>query len=123
VSPIAPHDLVVLEALAEVEIETLTGPGASVHRTVIWVVVEDGDVYVRSVRGELGRWYRELIDRPDGTLLVGDRRYPFRAVPASDPASVDACSRGLPRKYERDPSLDSMLRPDVLPATLRLVPR
>jgi hypothetical protein len=123
VSPFAPRDLVALAAEAEVEIETRAGPEAPVRRTIIWVVVEAGDVYVRSVRGGRGRWYRELTDFPEGALLVGDRRVAIRAAPASDVASIDACSRGLRRKYRGDPSLDSMLRPDVLPTTIRLVPR
>jgi hypothetical protein len=119
----AASDLVVLDAEAEVMIETRADPDAPVHRTIIWVVVDDGDVYVRSVRGVRGRWYRELTKFPDGALLIDDRRLSFRAVPASDAASIEACSTSLLRKYGRGASLDSMLGPDVLPTTLRLVPR
>ena len=43
-------------------------------------------------------------------------------MPATDPASIDACSAGLKAKYRGDHSLGSMLEADTLPTTLRVVP-
>jgi hypothetical protein len=123
VRPFEPHDLVVLDDEPEVAIETRDAPDGPVRRTIIWVVVDDDDIFVRSVRGHLGRWYRALTAFPEGTVIVAGQSIPVRAEPASDPASIEACSRGLRRKYGHDPSLDSMLRPHVLPTTMRLVPR
>jgi hypothetical protein len=123
VRPFESHDLAVLDAEPEVAIETRDGPDGPVRRTVIWVVVDDDDVYVRSVRGDLGRWYQALTAFPEGTVIVAGRSIPVRAEPASDPASIEACTRGLRRKYGHDPSLASMLRSHVLPTTMRLVPR
>ena len=121
--PFESLDLEALDAEPEVTIETRDAPVAPARRTVIWVVVEAGHVYVRSVRGDRGRWYQALSRFPEGTLVVSGRRIPVRAEPGSDQAAIEACTRGLRRKYARDPSLDSMLRPDVLPSTMRLVPR
>ncbi|HEY6058238.1 MAG TPA: DUF2255 family protein, partial [Candidatus Limnocylindrales bacterium] len=56
--PFDPADLRALERTEEVRIET-RGADGTVHRTIIWVVVHGGDVFVRSVRGPSGRWYRE----------------------------------------------------------------
>lgn len=92
-------------------------------RTIIWVVVEDGDVYVRSVRGDDGLWYQRALADPDVVLEVGGYRIPFRAEPAPDSRSVGAASKGLQRKYPKGGSLDSMLRDDVLHTTMRLVSR
>jgi hypothetical protein len=114
-------DLAALDATEEVEIETRAADG-TVHRTIVWVVVEDGTAYLRSVNGATARWYREAIARPDVALRVGGRRIAVRAVPAVDEASVEACSAGLARKYRADYSLGSMLRADVLDTTLRLDP-
>jgi hypothetical protein len=46
-----------IESVDEVDIETTRGPGAPVHRTTVWPVIGDGEVYVRSLKGEAGRWY------------------------------------------------------------------
>jgi hypothetical protein len=104
----------------EVVIETRRGDRAI--GTVIWVVVEDDDVYVRSVRGESGRWYRRALVDPGVALRVGDARLDFTAVPANDPDSIESVSEALRRKY-RGRSLENMLRAETLGTTLRLEPR
>ena len=122
----------VLELLAaeeEVRVETTRADGLAL-RTTIWVMVEGDDVFLRSVRGERGRWYRHLRARPTGALVVAGRRTPFlagRRIPftaelADDPTSVERCSRALVAKYTGVPGLEPMLEAEVLPATLRLVP-
>jgi hypothetical protein len=109
---------------AEVEVETSRGAGAPVHRTVIWIVVDGDQAYIRSVRGDRGRWYREIVANPHGAIHVGGRRVPVVAQPANDPASVARVSELLSRKYRaRWPGpTDAMLRDEVLPTTLRLSP-
>ena len=51
-------DLARIDAAQEVEIET-QAPGGSAHRTIIWAVVDDAEVLIRSYRGATARWYRE----------------------------------------------------------------
>lgn len=111
-------DLARIAAAREIEIETHSSAG-EIHRTIIWVVVHDGSVLVRSVRGPRGRWYREALADPAVAVHVDGRRLPATAVLTSDPATVVACTEELRLKY-RGRSLDSMLRPDVLETTLRL---
>jgi hypothetical protein len=108
----------------EVRIETRRGDGAPVHRTTIWVVTVDGAVFVRSVRGERGRWYREVRTNPTAALHVGDDRIPVHAVPVSDEATIEAVNRAYQEKYGRSSpgSTRAMLRPETLPTTLRLEP-
>ena len=116
-----PDDVVArIDREEEVEIETWSMAGEP-RRTIIWVVVDDGRVYVRSVRGERGRWYREIRTEPHAALLVAGERVEVQAVPV-DEESIAACSAALERKYAADPALRSMLRPDVLSTTLRLDP-
>ena len=104
----------------EVIIETTSASGA-VHRTIIWVVVDGEDVFLRSVKGDRGRWYREAIARPEVVLEAGTTRLPARVVAAADPDSVERCSAALTGKYRADPALRTMLRPDTLPTTLRVL--
>lgn len=105
----------------EVLIETRSGEEAT--RTVIWVGVSGDMVSVRSVRGESGRWYQRAIANDDVTLIIGEFRLELRAIPANDPASIEAASEGFGRKYPNSGSLDAMLRPEVLGTTLRLESR
>jgi hypothetical protein len=112
-----------LETVEEVEIETTRGGDAPVHRTIIWVAVEDGEVYVRSLRGENGRWYRELMANPEARLHVDGDAVPVRAVRADDPESIGRATAGLRSKYSDSPYLDSMIRDEIVPATVRLEPR
>ncbi len=110
-------------AAEEVEIETVSTSGAT-RRAVIWIVANDRDAYVRSVRGERGRWYRDLRARPSGAILVDGERIAVRVAPAGDGASVELVSELLRAKYGRRSraSTASMLLPETLPTTLRLEP-
>jgi hypothetical protein len=112
-------DLDLLSKLEEIDVETRSAAG-DVHRTIVWPVVRDGVVYLRSYKGPEGRWYREALADPEIALVIDGRRVPARAVPAADPASVEACSAALQDKYPRDQSLAAMLVPAVLPTTLRI---
>ena len=114
-------DLAAIAAAKEVDIETRSHAGES-HRTIIWIVEQEGTVYIRSYRGPTGRWYREALAEPEVAIHVDGRRIPALAVPATDAASVEACSEGLRAKYRRSYSLQAMLVDGVLPTTLKLVP-
>jgi hypothetical protein len=109
-----------IDATEEVQIETSLASGAS-RRTIIWIVVDGGRVYVRSVRGPDGKWFQRLRARPAGAVHVAGTRTPVRAVPVDDPAEVERVSEALRRKYaSHGSSLANMLRPETLPTTMRL---
>jgi hypothetical protein len=118
---LSPEDRALLACTEEVKIETRSATG-DVHRTIIWVVTDGDDVFVRSVRGEGARWYREALAAPDVALVV-DRRTPIPAtvVRADNPASVERCSAALTAKYSADRALALMLKPHTLPTTLRVL--
>ncbi len=109
-----------LRPLQEVAIRTGKHPENAV---VIWVVVTGDEVFVRSVRGTKGRWYRDLAAGGPATLELAGRRLAVQAIPAGDPAAVGRASREYLRKYEPSPHAQSMVRSEVLPTTLRLEPR
>jgi hypothetical protein len=89
---------------------------------VIWVVVADDEVFVRSVRGGKGHWYRDLAKGGSATLEFAGRRLAVQAFPASHPDSIERASREYLRKYQPSPYVQSMVRADVLATTLRLEP-
>jgi hypothetical protein len=114
-------DLDVLATKEEIRVETRSKTG-EVHKTIVWPVVRDGLVYLRSYKGPSGRWYREALADPDIALPFDRRRIPARAVQATDAYSVESCSAALRDKYRRSYSLQAMLDPEVLPTTLRIEP-
>ncbi|MGH8958061.1 MAG: DUF2255 family protein [Acidimicrobiia bacterium] len=114
------RELQLISETPEVRIET-HGNSRS-YRTIIWVVVDDGEVLVRSVRGEKGKWYRRVLENPEVVLEAASIKIPARAVPATDASSIERTSEALRRKYKKGRSLDSMLKPEILETTLRLDP-
>ena len=120
--PFRPQDLHDLDTVREIRIET-EGDRHTTHSTIIWIVVDKGDVFVRSVKGDQGRWYREALANPNVTLNDNGRRFECNAVPVHDPDSIRRINEALERKYAKDEGYDEMLVPDVLGANLRLEPR
>jgi hypothetical protein len=116
--------LLLIDGAREVRIETSRDEDAPAHRTTIWVVTMDGSVFVRSVRGGKGRWYREVSANPAAALHVGDERIPVRAVPVTDDATIAAVSEAYREKYGRTSpgSTRAMMQPETLPTTLGLEP-
>jgi hypothetical protein len=112
---------------AEVRIETVAPNRTDglTRRTIVWVVVDGRDVFVRSVRGERGRWYRDLLAEPAAAI---HSRAPsavlvrVRAEPVLDEATIDRASAAIRRKHEGQPGFEAMLRPEACAATLRLAP-
>jgi hypothetical protein len=113
------EDLALIDRTREVRIET-SMPDGEAHRTIIWVVVDGGDVFVRSYQGAQARWYREALANPSVVLHVGDRRLPARVAHVTDPEWIARTSAALERKYAGDPATRRMNRAEVLDLTLRL---
>ena len=110
-----------LNSREEIDIETRSATGTT-HRNTIWVVVVDNNVYVRSVRGRSGRWYREITANPQGAIYVDGRRLSVRAIPITDPATIARVSNAYLQKYRNSPVVNSIVREETLPTTLRLEP-
>src|SRR5690349_17732820 len=91
-----------LRDVQEVAIRTEKHPKSAV---VIWVVVADGEVFVRSWLGAKGRWYRDLAAGGPATLeFAGEfagRRLAVQALPATDADAIARASREFLRKYQR----------------------
>ena len=110
-----------LTSREEIEIETRSATGRT-HRVTIGVVVVDNHVYVRSVRGRSGRWYQEITANPQGAIYLDGRRLSVRAIPITDPATIARVSNAYLQKYGNSPAVNSIVREETLPTTLRLEP-
>ncbi len=116
-----PFDEKTLSRLARAEEVEIVTAGA--QPVVIWVVLVGTGVYVRSVRGAKGNWYRHLVRDGVGELRVDRARLPIKATRIEDVTTIHAVSLALEQKYRDPDSLASMLRSNTLPTTLRLDPR
>lgn len=106
-----------------VRIETRRHQGGPVHRTIIWVAVDDaGRALIRSWRGAGARWYREATSGQATALIVGRDVIPVLVVHATDVERVASCSRELEAKYAGDPATKQMVAEEVLDTTLEVMP-
>src|SRR5215472_5812901 len=109
-----------LRDLREVAIRTEKHPETAV---TVWVAVANDEVFLRSVRGNKGRWYRDLAAGGPAALEFAGRRLDVQALPVSDADAIAQASGEYLRKYRPSPYAQSMIRAEVLPTTLRLEPR
>lgn len=113
-------------AAVELDLESLRPDGTLRDPVTMWVVRDRDELYVRSVRGPDGPWYRGARSRHAGRIHAGgvDRDVDFTdAGPDRDTTSrIDAAYR---RKYASYPAdiVASVLSPQARAATIRLVPR
>jgi hypothetical protein len=109
-----------LRDVRELKIRTGKHPKSAV---VIWIVVADDEVFVRSWLGGKGRWFRDLAAGAPATLEFAGRRLEVQAFPAGDADSIARASAEFLRKYQPSTHAQEMVRPETLRTTLRLEPR
>ena len=109
-----------LREAREIAIRTEKHPNSAV---MVWVVVADSEVFVRSVYGAKGRWYRDLVAGGPATVEFAGRRLAVQAIPTTDPVAIAGASREYLRKYQPSPYAQAMVKSEVLPTTVRLEPR
>src|SRR5262245_45864568 len=97
-------------------------PDGSTGSTPVWVVQVGEDIYVRSMNGQSGGWYRRLRALPVGEVRDNGHVHPVHAQPVADPATVDAVTRAYESKYGESPYVQPLLGRDAAEATLRLDP-
>jgi hypothetical protein len=113
--------LVDLDETVELDMVTPRGDG-SLSRRPIWVVVVDGNAYVRSYRGESGAWYRRARADGQATIGVDGRTIEVGLEPVSDEETNRKVSDAFRAKYsERSPGpTETMVDDEVSRTTLRL---
>jgi hypothetical protein len=101
--------------------------GTQPHRTIgIWAVVVHDRVFVRSWDVKDRGWYRTLVDEPLGTIEVGGRKIPVRAVRTKSERLKDAVDAAYAAKYRTPGALKyvrGFRRASRKATTTELVPR
>ena len=109
-----------LRDVRELSIRTGKHPKTAV---VIWIVVAEDEVFVRSWLGKRGRWYRDLAAGGPASLEFAGRRLDVQALPAGEASSVARASAEFLKKYHPSTHAQEMVLSENLSTTLRLEPR
>ncbi|HUP60966.1 MAG TPA: DUF2255 family protein [Thermoanaerobaculia bacterium] len=75
--------------------------GSQPHRFIgVWVVVAEGRVFVRSWKMKPRSWWRTFLEEPRGTIQVGTRELPVRAVQTRSERLKSAVDAAYAAKYK-----------------------
>ncbi|HWS57435.1 MAG TPA: DUF2255 family protein, partial [Actinotalea sp.] len=69
-----PADLAAIDRAYEVRVAAHRPDGTLRPATIVWHVVVDGALFIRSVRGEDGAWYRAVRRTGTGTIDAAGAR-------------------------------------------------
>ena len=116
-------ELAKIGAAEEVQIASLRRDGTLRKPVTIWVVRHGDDLYVRSVRGSTGHWFRGTQERHEGRIRAGGVQQDVAFVEADHDIDdqVDAAYRAKYRRYAGS-ILNSVLTSEARSTTLKIVP-
>ncbi len=109
----------------ELEIAPLRREGTPRSPVTVWVVRHGNDLYVRSVNGRTGSWFRGTQVRHEGHIRAGGVHKDVIFIEESDPDinnQIDAAYRAKYRRYAAS-IVGSIVSPKARSATIKLVPR
>jgi hypothetical protein len=121
VATMAGNPLAHLADVEEIDIGFRRRDG-STGSTPVWVVRVADEVFVRSIRGQRGGWYRRLRADPDGEVKDSGHVHPVHAEPVTDSGTIDEVTRAYATKYASSPYVGSLLDEKITDSTLRLDP-
>lgn len=97
------------DLLAIIQKEKILGIRAgqdSGHRVIgVWAVVVEGRVFIRSWSLKPRSWWRTFLEDPNGSLFVGEREIPIRAVQTRSERLKDLVSDAYKQKYNTPGSI------------------
>src|SRR5688500_14664089 len=100
--------------------------GSEPHRVIgIWAVVVEGRIFVRSWSMKPRSWWRTFLIDPYGSMFVGEREIPIRAVHTRSERLKDLVSQSYKEKYNTPGSVQfvkDMSRKKSRDTTTELVP-
>lgn len=108
----------------ELELASRRDDGTLRDPVTIWVVRHGDDLYVRSMNGRTGAWFRGTQTRHEGRIQAGGIGKDVTFTDA-DPAVNDQIDTAYRTKYHRygEGIVGGVVNPGARSATIRLVPR
>jgi hypothetical protein len=118
-----PTELATIAGEREIEISSLREDGSLTKPVTIWAVRVGEELYVRSVRGDAGGWYKAAERRHEGRIEAGDTAVDvaYEDAPHHLDEEIDAAYK---EKYGYPSSpVDSITTDAAQATTVRVVPR
>jgi hypothetical protein len=108
----------------ELQLASVRDDGTLGKPVIIWVVRLGDDLYVRSVNGRSGSWFRGMQARHEGHLRAGGVDKDVTFVEDDDPTRNEQIDAAYRAKYRHYPSaVDHINSSTARAATIKLVPR
>jgi len=117
----SPADLAAIDRADEVRVAANRPDGTPRTATIVWHVVVDGALFIRSVRGEDGAWYRAVRRTGSGTIDAGSVHADATFSP--DDSQDDAIDRAYRAKYGSGSPVRAITSPAATATTLRIDPQ
>ena len=119
-----PQDI--LNVIRKEKIVGIRAGSESTHRVIgVWAVVVEGRVFVRSWSMKPRSWWRTFLEDPHGSVVIGEREIPIRAVQTRSERLKDLVSQAYREKYNTPGSVQyvkDMSRKKSRDTTTELVP-
>ena len=108
----------------ELQITSARRDGTLRKPVTVWVVRHGDDLYVRSVGGRSGAWFRGAQEMHEGRIRAGgvEKEVTFVEAEHDLEEEIDAAYRQKYRRYAGR-ILDSVLTPEARSTTIKVVPR
>jgi hypothetical protein len=108
----------------EVQIASVGRDGTLRKPVTVWAVRHGDELYVRSVKGRSGQWFRGAQERHEGRIRAGGVQQDVTFVDADHDIDdeVDAAYRAKYRRYAGS-ILNSVLTSQARSTTMKVVPR
>lgn len=113
-----PDDLTALDGEGEMTVAAHRPDGSLRTPRIVWHVVVDGALFVRSVRGEDGAWYRGVQQTRTGEIRAGAVR--AEVTFTSDHGHDVEIDAGYRAKYGNGSAVRSITSPTATATTLRV---
>jgi hypothetical protein len=108
----------------EIQVASLRRDGRLRNPVTIWVVRLGDDLYVRSVNGRIGSWFRGMQARYEGHIRAGSADKDVTFVEDGDPTINEQIDAAYRAKYRSYPSAVNHINSSTArAATIKLVPR
>jgi len=113
-----------IAAAEEVRIASVRPDGTLRKPVTVWVVRHGDDLYVRSVGGRGGHWFRGTQERHEGRIRAGAVQQDVTFVDAARDIDdeIDTAYRAKYRRYAGS-ILNSVLTPEARLSTTKIEPR
>lgn len=110
-----------LDRQGEIRVAGRNADGSLRALVIIWQVVVDGELYVRSVRGAEGGWYKGVVQNFEGAIAFDGETHDVAFAP--DALHDDEVDAAYFAKYGRGSSSQAITNAKARATTLRVDPR